>query len=128
MEKIIFVATGGAIGATMRYFIFAFIEKHMHGIFFWETLTVNVLGSLIAGFLWGVFETFSVNPNMRLFIFVGILGALTTFSAFSLETFYLMRDGEMKLALLNILANNVSCIVAVFVGFFLSKPFINFFN
>ncbi|MDD3375129.1 MAG: fluoride efflux transporter CrcB [Candidatus Omnitrophica bacterium] len=128
MEKIIFLATGGAIGATMRYFIFGLIEKHMHGVFFWETLTVNVLGSLVAGFLWGIFETFSVSPNLRLFIFVGILGALTTFSTFSLETFYLMRDGEMKLALLNILANNVFCITAVFVGFFLSKPLVNFFN
>ncbi|MDP8263863.1 MAG: fluoride efflux transporter CrcB [Candidatus Aceula lacicola] len=128
MEKILFIATGGALGTTFRYLIFGFVEKHMHGVFFWETFTVNVLGSLMAGFLWGTFETFSVSPNVRLFIFVGILGALTTFSTFSLETFYLMRDGQMKLALLNVLANNVACIAAVFIGFFISKPFINIFN
>ncbi len=125
MQKIIFIAAGGAIGATMRYLIFGFVEKFTQGVFFWETLTVNVLGSFLAGLLWGIFESFSVSPNIRLFIFVGVLGALTTFSTFSLETFYLMRDGHIKLALLNILANNVLCIGFVFVGFFLSKPLIS---
>jgi len=64
---------------------------------------LNVAGALAAGFLWELVEGRIIAPDMRVFLFVGILGGFTTFSAFALENFHLMRDGEMAYAILNIL-------------------------
>jgi CrcB protein len=75
--------------------------------------------------LWGLFEVENLSPQVRNFVFIGILGGFTTFSTFTLESLNLFRDGEIKLALSNILASNIIGVALVFAGFFLSKYIID---
>lgn len=121
MVKLLLIALGGALGSLARYSASGFAQQKYGGVFPVGTLTVNLAGSFLIGLLWGLAENSTLNPNVRTFLFVGILGGFTTFSTFSLETLNLLRDGEFKLALVNILLNNVVGIVLAFVGLMLAK-------
>ncbi|NQT72581.1 MAG: fluoride efflux transporter CrcB [Chloroflexi bacterium] len=126
--KFLYIALGGAIGALLRYAISGLPHRYFESVFPWGTLTVNLLGSFAIGFLWGAFERTTVSPNLKTFLFIGILGAFTTFSTYSIESINLLRDGEIKLALTNILISNVACIVLCFVGFISSRYLVNLFR
>jgi fluoride exporter len=123
--KILLLAAGGAIGTVGRYAVSGMTHRYVEGAFPYGTLMVNILGSLIIGFLWGTWETANISSNMRTFIFIGILGGFTTFSSFSLETMNLFRDGEIRMAFFNILANNIIGIIMVFAGFFAARGLVN---
>jgi CrcB protein len=97
----------------------------MNGVFPWGTLFVNITGSFAIGLLWGVFESGNLTPNARNFMFIGVLGGFTTFSTYAFESFSLFRDGEIKLALSNLIISNVLCVALVFGGFLLSRYLIN---
>jgi fluoride exporter len=126
MLNFLLVAVGGAIGSVLRYGVSAADYRWSKGVFPVSTLIVNVVGSLIIGFLWGLFDRTAVPSHIRNFVFIGILGGFTTFSSFSLESFNLLRDGELKIAAMNILANNLFGLSFVFVGFFAARLMINF--
>lgn len=126
--KLFYIAFGGAIGALLRYAISGLPHRYFESIFPWGTLTVNLLGAFAIGFLWGAFERTTVSPSLKTFLFIGILGAFTTFSTYSLESINLLRDGEIKLALTNILVSNIGCIVLCFLGFASSKYLVNLFR
>lgn len=128
MVKIILLATGGAIGTLLRYSLSGYTYRFFDSMFPWGTLFVNLTGSFAIGTLWGFFEIENMSPNVRNFIFIGLLGGFTTFSTFALENFNLFRDGEIKLLMLNILASNVIGIMLVFGGYSLTKYIINFFR
>ncbi|MFA5362377.1 MAG: fluoride efflux transporter CrcB [Candidatus Omnitrophota bacterium] len=128
MLRLFIIALGGAIGTLLRYIAGGLDYRFSNGIFPISTLVVNVTGSFGIGFLWGIVDRFAVPPNLRLFVFIGILGGYTTFSTFSLESFNLLRDGEYKIALLNILLSNVLSVGSVFLGFFASRMLINLFD
>ncbi len=115
--KFLYLALGGATGTILRYIISGLVYRFYDGFFPWGTFAVNLSGSFVIGFLWESFERVSVSPNLRLFLLIGMLGAFTTFSTYSLESFNLLRDGEMRLALFNILLSNIVCIASVFLGF-----------
>lgn len=121
MAKILSLVLGGAIGALLRYFVSGITHKYFEGVFPLGTLAVNLMGSFAIGILWGLLEIKNVSPLWRTFLFVGILGSFTTMSTFTLESFNLIRDGEIKFALANILANNVLAILLVFAGFSLTR-------
>ncbi|MBX2946409.1 MAG: fluoride efflux transporter CrcB [Cyclobacteriaceae bacterium] len=121
MVKLLFIALGGALGSLARYGASGLAHQKYNGVFPVGTLTVNLVGSFLIGLLWGLAENSTLNPNVRTFLFVGILGGFTTFSTFSLETINLLRDGEFKLALVNVLLNNLVGIVLAFVGLMLAK-------
>jgi CrcB protein len=125
MTKFILLAAGGAIGTILRYSLSGFSYRFFNGVFPWGTLAVNLTGSFIIGLLWGLFEIENISSNVRNFIFVGILGGFTTFSTFAIESLNLFRDGEVKLALTNILASNIIGIVLVFLGFIIARNIIN---
>lgn len=126
MVKVILIGVGGAMGAILRYIVSGLDYKYSYGVFPVSTLVVNLSGSLIIGFLWGVFEAVAVSSNIRMFVFIGILGGFTTFSTFALENFNLFRDGERNIALVNILISNVLGIFFVYVGYILAKMLLNF--
>lgn len=128
MFKIIYLLVGGALGSLARYLISGLTHRHFEGIFPWGTLMANATGALVIGFFWGIFDQREIGPNTRMFIFVGFLGGYTTFSTFALETMNLLRDGEMKYAVVNVLANNVLAIGLVFAGYFLSKALLTSFK
>ena len=100
MQSILLVALGGALGSVARYSLSGFI---LHRTIEWRfplgTFVVNVVGCFVIGILAGlaVKEDF-LSPDLRVFLFTGILGGFTTFSAFGLETFYLLRRGEIAVA------------------------------
>jgi len=125
MLRFFVVAVGGAIGTLLRYLVGGLDYRFSNGVFPVSTLVVNVTGSLVIGFLWGIFDRFAISPNLRMFIFIGILGGYTTFSTFSLETFNLIRDGEYRIALMNVILSAVLSIFAVFLGYFISKTLLN---
>jgi len=122
MLKFAIIAAGGALGAVLRYLISGGVSRFAEGIFPWGTFAVNVSGAFVIGLFWEFFEeNFFVSNDMRLFLFIGILGAYTTFSTYSLESLNLIRDGEFLPALLNIFLNNVFCIAFVFAGIVVSR-------
>ena len=117
MKALLFVALGGALGAVLRYSISSGIYHWFGRSFPYGTLVVNILGSLAIGLLSILLlEKFNVSQELKLGLVVGVLGALTTFSTFSMDTIILLEQGLIQKALLNILLNVVVCIGAAWVG------------
>lgn len=110
------IAVGGAIGALLRYGVSGLAYNLFGETFPWGTLSVNLLGCFLIGLLWQVFEQTTLSPQLRALIFVGGLGAFTTFSTYGLESLNLLRDGQVRLSLLNVLGSNVLGISCVFLG------------
>ena len=118
------VFVGGGIGAVARYWMQGMVYRFMNGVFPYGTIAVNILGCFLIGLLMtGMEERFMVNPSLRIFITIGILGGFTTFSSFSFETIALFQDGEVFFGMLNILASVVICLSATYVGVFIGKLF-----
>ena len=125
MIKLLYILAGGSIGAISRYALAGLSHKLVESTYPIGTLTVNLTGSFVIGVLFGLTELFTLSPNIRAFVFIGVLGSFTTFSSYSLETMNLFKDGELKSALLNILYNNVFGLILVFLGLFATKAIIN---
>jgi fluoride exporter len=125
MIKFVYLALGGASGAILRYLISGLPYKIYSGVFPWGTLVVNLSGALLIGFFWGLLGRENTPVNVRSFLFIGLFGSFTTFSTFAFENFNLIRDGNIKFALINIVASNVFGILLVFAGFILSKIVLN---
>lgn len=121
MIKVLLLIAGGAIGTVARYGVSVWVQKAAVQTFPFGILTVNVLGSFLIGFCWCLAEDTNLSLHSRLFLFTGLFGGFTTFSSFSLDTMMLMKTGEYKLALFNVLANNILGLIAVFSGFLLGK-------
>ncbi|MBI4209519.1 MAG: fluoride efflux transporter CrcB [Deltaproteobacteria bacterium] len=115
------IAVGGAMGAVTRYKVFDVAQRYVSGFFPWGTLVVNVFGSFLMGLLWPFFDRFPLPTQLKLTVFVGFIGAFTTFSNYSLETLELIRIGQVGDAVLNILLNNILCLVVVYLGFYASR-------
>jgi len=115
----LWVAIGGALGSMARYGISGFIAALSGGTFPYGTLTVNVTGAILIGFLAtisGPDSRYFIPASGRLFMMTGVCGGYTTFSTFSLETANLMRDGQWAAALANIGFSIILCLVAIWVG------------
>lgn len=125
MTKYFLLAAGGAIGTVLRYSLSGLTYRAANSVFPWGTLCVNLAGSFVIGLLWGIFEIQNLSSNMRNFIFIGILGGFTTFSTFTLESLNLFRDGEIRLAVTNVLASNIMGLALVFAGFLFARYVIN---
>lgn len=124
MPQILAVGLGGFVGAIARYSLTGLMQRKFPAFLPAGTLAVNVLGCLIIGVLMGlVIDRESIPHTVRLFLITGILGSLTTFSAFGYETFELMREGDMRLAFWNVLGNVCLGFVAVAAGRMLVKAF-----
>ncbi|MFC1560079.1 fluoride efflux transporter CrcB [Candidatus Margulisiibacteriota bacterium] len=121
MINVLSIALGGAIGAVLRYFMSNLEYLLTHDVFPFSTLAVNLIGSLLVGFCWGLFDKMYIPSTARLFLFVGLFGGFTTFSSFAIENMHLLRDGKVNIALLNIFATNFFGIAAVFVGFYAAQ-------
>lgn len=128
MMRFFAIGLGGAIGTLGRYVMGGLDYRFSNGVFPVSTLVVNVTGSLAIGFLWGIADRVAISPTTRMFIFIGILGGYTTFSTFSLETFNLMRDGEYRIAFLNVLVSSAAGIGAVCAGYGASQALIRVFT
>ncbi|HIE54559.1 MAG TPA: fluoride efflux transporter CrcB [Chromatiaceae bacterium] len=116
------IAAGGAAGALLRYWVSTAVYALMGRGFPWGTMAVNVLGSLVMGFFYVLLlERVSGGGELRALLLVGFLGAFTTFSTFSIETFYLIEQAEIGKALLNMLLSVFACLLAVWMGVMLGR-------
>jgi len=104
LTLLLFIGAGGFFGAISRYLIATNTQKMFDTFFPIGTLTVNILGSFIIGFA-AMFFAQSVQPEYKAFVITGFLGALTTFSTFSLENITMLQDGEITKVALNIFLN-----------------------
>jgi fluoride exporter len=117
LTSVMFVAIGGAIGASLRYSATLGVTAWLGKGFPFATLLVNILGSFIMGLLFSLIEHGIVAElPWRPLIGVGILGALTTFSTFSLDTLLMLQNGEWHKAMLNIFLNVLVCLLAAWFG------------
>ena len=118
MKSILLVGLGGFIGSVVRYKLGGLVlHLTAQGRLPYGTFTVNVLGCLLVGVLAGIAERYEVfGPDTRLFLFTGLLGGFTTFSAFGLETVALIRRGEPGTAALYAAGSVVLGIAAVWIG------------
>jgi fluoride exporter len=119
MKGILLVALGGAFGSVARYKLSGLIINHTAD---WRfpagTFGVNVLGCLAAGILAGLIAKHDLfTPYTRLLLFSGFLGGFTTFSAFGLETMFLLRRGEILIAGANVVLSVIAGLAALWLGF-----------
>ncbi|MDA1353181.1 MAG: fluoride efflux transporter CrcB [bacterium] len=122
MIHILAIALGGAIGAVSRHSI-AMIstQKWPNAVIPYGTLIANALGSFLIGIIAAWALKTPLNPALKLFLITGFLGALTTFSAYSLDTFALLQTGKITAALTNILLNNALSITAAAIGYWVLR-------
>jgi CrcB protein len=122
MTQVIAIAAGGAAGALLRYWVSNGVHAVLGRGFPYGTLTVNVVGSLLMGFLYiWLIERLASGPVLRAFLLIGVLGAFTTFSTFSVETLNLVESGQLGKAILNVLISVVVCIAAAGLGILLAR-------
>ena len=121
MNKILALVLGGAAGTLLRYWVSGYAYRLFEGIFPWGTLMVNLIGSFLIGFCWGLFERGNIQTNVRLFLFVGIFGGFTTFSSYALETLNLVKAGNVKFAIIYILASNILGLILVYLGYIFAR-------
>jgi CrcB protein len=117
----LFVALGGAIGAVLRYVVSLLAIQWAGAGFPWGTLAVNLMGSFVIGFLWQWFDRLPVEPNVRTFVIIGVLGAFTTFSCYTLDSLRLWQAGKVWLGLVNVVGSNALGLTAVTLGYLSAK-------
>ena len=122
MRNILFVGVAGLVGTLGRFWLSSHIGARFGEAFPWGTLAVNVVGCFLAGALFFVaHERLLLGEPWRAALLVGFLGGFTTFSAFGLQTFALLREGHIAPALLNVAASNLLGLLMVWAGFALAE-------
>ncbi|WP_433496999.1 fluoride efflux transporter CrcB [Sphaerimonospora sp. CA-214678] len=120
---VLLVFLGGAVGAPARYLIDRFVQRHHDSVFPWGTLTVNLVGSLILGFLLGARSTLGVPHDVTVLAGTGFCGALTTFSTFGFETVRLLEEGSAGKATANAVGSLLLGLVAAAAGLAVARLF-----
>jgi CrcB protein len=122
MPTYVAIAIGGAFGAVIRYWLSTSVE-HLNGSSFpLGTFSVNVFGSFLMGALFILFmEKAELIAAYRPLLAIGFLGAMTTFSTFSLDALLLFQQGHYNNALFYVLSSVIICIFAVYFGMLLAR-------
>jgi len=124
MMNVLVIGIGGFVGAVARYGIAVWIGQRWGRSFPLGTFVINVSGSFLIGLLMTLMaERFTENPQWRLLLVVGFLGAYTTFSTFEYETGALLKDGEWFFAGLNVVLSVIVGFVALKLGEVMAKSF-----
>ena len=112
-----FIALGGAAGACLRFFLSQLMLQWFGKGFPFGTLLVNVIGSFCLGLVYALIEQGQIEIVLwRTTIGIGFLGALTTFSTFSVDTLLLLQQGLWVRGILNIVLNLTCCLFAAWLG------------
>jgi len=117
MLTVVAIGVAGSVGALARYGLDGLISRSAPTSFPWGTFAINLSGSFLLGILIVVMtERFRPDPWLRSAVTIGLLGAYTTFSTLSLETYRLLEDGAYRLAVLNAAGSVVAGLGAVYAG------------
>lgn len=118
MRSVIAVGVAGSVGAIARYGLEGFVSRRTLGVLPWGTFIVNISGSFALGVIFAALVEGEVvaAPWLRNGLTIGLIGAFTTFSTFTLETLRLVEEGSYLLAAMNAVGSLVLGLVAVFVG------------
>ena len=113
----LWIALGAIVGASARYFLSGYVARTFSSTFPYGTLIINVMGSLLLGFLlvWTE-ERVLVDPRWRLLVAIGFCGSYTTFSSYAFESFAFMEQGQWLAMAVNVVANNALCLASVIAG------------
>ena len=122
LMRVLLLAAAGAAGALCRYGLAGLVQSGLGARFPWGTLAVNLVGCFVAGVLFGLFEgRWALSGEARVIVFIGFLGAFTTFSGFMLETAELARDAQWLSAAGNVMLQNVLGAVVLYGGLVTSR-------
>lgn len=118
MFNVLVVGVGGFIGSALRYLVSGWVQQLSKSLDFpYGTLTVNLIGCFVIGFLGQLAEARGVFASeTRLLVFIGVLGGFTTFSSFGNDTLNLARSGQMFNALINVAVNVIFGLLLVWSG------------
>jgi CrcB protein len=122
MLSYLLVATGGALGSMARFWLAGAVARLTGVGFPWGTILINILGSFVIGWFAGL--SISRNPpssDMRVFVMAGLCGGFTTFSAFSLQSLELLREGRLLAACANVSGSVLLCVLASAGGLAIGK-------
>jgi len=123
VKTTLLIGFGSFIGGVGRYLLSQTIQLKMPGAFPFGTFTVNIIGCFLIGVTLGCTAKNNFDSTWQLFLTTGILGGFTTFSAFSLETVALMREGQLGLAFGYVALSLLFGFAGTFAGFSLAKLF-----
>ncbi|MBE0515310.1 fluoride efflux transporter CrcB [Sulfurimonas sp.] len=124
-QTILAIGSGGFIGAVLRAYFNGLISHRVPHDLPYGTLGVNLIGSFLMGMLIAYFMYTTIfSVHAKSFLSTGILGALTTYSTFAIESFFLLNSGHILLALLNISLNAFGTIFMAGGGFYIVKYFL----
>jgi len=124
MKETVVAFLGGGVGTVFRYWLSGSVYRFVGTTFPYGILLVNVIGCLLIGFLMALFEDrFVVQPLLRIFLTIGVLGGFTTFSTFSYETISLFREGSILIGLGNVLYSVAGCLIATWIGTVIGRLF-----
>lgn len=122
MSQALAIALGGALGALLRFWVSNGVHALMGRGFPYGTLAVNLIGSLLMGFLYVMLlERTTLGPEIRAGLLIGLLGAFTTFSTFSIETLNLIEQAQLARAGLNAALSVAGCLAAAWIGLTLGR-------
>lgn len=123
LYNLFLVCLGGGIGAGLRHLTNIGAARLLGISFPWGTFTVNLVGSLVMGFLagWLALRTTAGSQELRLFLATGILGGFTTFSAFSLDTAVMWERGDVIATALYVFGSFTGAILLLFAGLWLAR-------
>jgi len=117
MERLLWVCLGGAAGSGARYLVTGWMSERLSAGFPWGTLCVNVVGSFLLGAVMQLASTSSsLSPTAQAAMTIGVLGGFTTYSTFNYETLASFQQGAWAMAVANLLATVVGCLVAGILG------------
>jgi len=122
LMKILSLCIGGAAGTVSRYWLSGVAQRMVGGSFPLGTFTVNIVGCLLFGIVWGFFENRLLpGSEIRLLCLTGFMGAFTTFSTYMFETAELVKFGQIAMAMLNVVGQSVAGLVFVLLGIALGR-------
>jgi len=120
--RLLLLVIAGSAGTLCRYGLSGLVQSGVGARFPWGTLAVNLTGCLLAGLLFGLFESrWGLSGEARTIVFIGFLGAFTTFSGFMLETTELARDAQWLSAAANLVMQNGLGAIALYAGLVASR-------
>jgi CrcB protein len=119
-QKLIWLSVAGAVGTLSRFGLQGLVQGSRVG-FPWGTFAVNIAGTFAFGVVWSLADRTVVSPEFKTYALIGFMGAFTTFSTFMFESGSLIQDREYLLAGANMLGQNVTGIIFLFLGLALGR-------